>query len=591
MTFRYAFCIFLIFISNFKYLRTDNMYYDDDPIETENTIEATDATELNTLFINLKTPKAKTTKLTRGEIRNPSLTTTTETVSETTVLETKTEATFTSFSSTKSFINASTTPVKSGTSTLFYISLPSFAFDDVESTLAGSTLVSSRKHEEKSTAKHYVGYSIVSIKPASPEQLNEILAFELIGREYLFWSHRRVLDSPLTVVLPPNETDLRIILREHRVDYKIVLEEFQISFKDPDEDDATATIFPMPSLIAISFNVYLRYNFIMEYLEDLTKRYPEIARLIRIGKTVEDRNITLIEIKSFNSSNGRTGSILVEAGMHAREWLGVSVALYTIHELVEHAAANTDMLDGLVWYVLPVLNADGYEYSHTIDRYWKNNRRQYGDCYGVDLDRNFFTKQNIKDRSSQLNKYYCTDLYPGEKAVSEPEIRALVNFIKSKKDIKAYLSLHSGEAFIAYPWAYKNERTTEYEDVAKLAAAIKTAIESKDNSSEFAIGRLNLLCGQYEGAAIDWAKKQGIDFPLMISFKGGILENFDVKEDNLFETVVASFEGIHIVPQFLRNPQSIIIIKRKDNTYDNSNEIRSFSVYAIIWLVLRFFVL
>lgn len=104
----------------------------------------------------------------------------------------------------------------------------------------------------------------------------------------------------------------------------------------------------------------------MNYLRYLTKRYPEAARLIHIGKTVEDRNITVIEIKDSNSSSHKIGSILVEAGMHAREWLGVSVALYTIHELVEHAAANEEILNGLVWYVLPVLNADGYEYSHTV---------------------------------------------------------------------------------------------------------------------------------------------------------------------------------------------------------------------------------
>lgn len=70
---------------------------------------------------------------------------------------------------------------------------------------------------------------MVSIKPSSPEQLNEILEFELIGQDYLFWSHKRVLNSPLTVVLPPNETNMRIILREHRIDYKIVLEDFKKS--------------------------------------------------------------------------------------------------------------------------------------------------------------------------------------------------------------------------------------------------------------------------------------------------------------------------------------------------------------------------
>lgn len=40
-------------------------------------------------------------------------------------------------------------------------------------------------------------------------------------------------------------------------------------------------------------------------------------------------------------------------------------------------------------YILPVLNPDGYEYTHTHDRMWRKNRAQYGECIGVDLNRNF----------------------------------------------------------------------------------------------------------------------------------------------------------------------------------------------------------
>ena len=40
-------------------------------------------------------------------------------------------------------------------------------------------------------------------------------------------------------------------------------------------------------------------------------------------------------------------------------------------------------------YFLPVLNPDGYEYTHTHDRMWRKNRARYGECVGVDLNRNF----------------------------------------------------------------------------------------------------------------------------------------------------------------------------------------------------------
>lgn len=41
-------------------------------------------------------------------------------------------------------------------------------------------------------------------------------------------------------------------------------------------------------------------------------------------------------------------------------------------------------------HIVPVLNPDGYEYTHTQDRMWRKNRASYGgECVGVDLNRNF----------------------------------------------------------------------------------------------------------------------------------------------------------------------------------------------------------
>lgn len=41
-------------------------------------------------------------------------------------------------------------------------------------------------------------------------------------------------------------------------------------------------------------------------------------------------------------------------------------------------------------HIVPILNPDGYEYTHTCDRMWRKNRaRHEGVCVGVDLNRNF----------------------------------------------------------------------------------------------------------------------------------------------------------------------------------------------------------
>lgn len=42
------------------------------------------------------------------------------------------------------------------------------------------------------------------------------------------------------------------------------------------------------------------------------------------------------------------------------------VAIKLIHELVEHSELYPELLDGLDWIVVPILNIDGYIYSHEV---------------------------------------------------------------------------------------------------------------------------------------------------------------------------------------------------------------------------------
>lgn len=62
--------------------------------------------------------------------------------------------------------------------------------------------------------------------------------------------------------------------------------------------------------------------------------------------------------------------------IHAREWVTTPVALYAIHRLVEDLRdSDRDLLQNVDWIIMPLVNPDGYEYSHTdvsilTDFYW-----------------------------------------------------------------------------------------------------------------------------------------------------------------------------------------------------------------------------
>lgn len=56
--------------------------------------------------------------------------------------------------------------------------------------------------------------------------------------------------------------------------------------------------------------------------------------------------------------------VLIDGGIHAREWISVATALYCVHQLAENRSENCALLDKLDFVILPLVNADGYEYSH-----------------------------------------------------------------------------------------------------------------------------------------------------------------------------------------------------------------------------------
>lgn len=64
----------------------------------------------------------------------------------------------------------------------------------------------------------------------------------------------------------------------------------------------------------------------------------------------------------------------MEAMIHAREWVTTPVALYSVHRLVEDLRSeDRDLLEDVDWIILPLVNPDGYEYSHTHVRTSRHN--------------------------------------------------------------------------------------------------------------------------------------------------------------------------------------------------------------------------
>ena len=115
-------------------------------------------------------------------------------------------------------------------------------------------------------------------------------------------------------------------------------------------------------------------------------------------------------------------------GIHAREWISPASVTYIINELTENRDAHGEPVKYVDWYILPVMNPDGYEYSHRVDRLWRKNRHIDGRRTGTDLNRNFGYKWGGEGSSREP----CRETFAGSHSFSEPESAAVSSFIQSQ---------------------------------------------------------------------------------------------------------------------------------------------------------------
>lgn len=109
---------------------------------------------------------------------------------------------------------------------------------------------------------------------------------------------------------------------------------------------------------------WTKYNSLAEiytWLDDILAAYPTITESFIVGQSYEGRTIRGIKI-SYKSNNP---GVLIESNIHAREWITSATATWLINEfLTSTDELVRDLAENHDWYIVPVLNVDGFVYTH-----------------------------------------------------------------------------------------------------------------------------------------------------------------------------------------------------------------------------------
>lgn len=137
------------------------------------------------------------------------------------------------------------------------------------------------------------------------------------------------------------------------------------------------------------------------------------------------------------------------------------------------ANAGQTFFKSVTVVVAPVVNPDGYEYSHTNNVLWRKNRQRNSNpsCPGVDLNRNWSAGWGDPTGSSDNP---CSETYRGNESFSEPESQALRDLVLAWFDrLTLHLSIHSYGGYILYPWFYTKTDIAKQERLHKIAKRMR----------------------------------------------------------------------------------------------------------------------
>ncbi|XP_001354577.3 uncharacterized protein [Drosophila pseudoobscura] len=449
----------------------------------------------------------------------------------------------------------------------------------------------------------YDKYQIWRLKPQDEAQVRALEEFKK-GEDgvKMHWLKGPSLRGLTDVLVPPKMlVDFQGTLNYESIAHEVLIFDvgMAIAYEQSKEDYLHTTPVslqrpsrpkPKPTAVAkpgMTWNRYHTHDEIVQYLETMRMRHPQLVELIHIGRSYEGRPLIVVKIESKQSAlaanasasgykrpkrkrkSGQANAVFVEAGAHGLAWIGPATATWMISELLRLMKTNKsneelELIRNTTWYIMPVLNPDGYAYSHEYDRFWKKSRSQHMArapgglldsamtwlqqkrdpdkvCHGVDLDRNWLYHWGKRGSS----KAPCNEFYAGPAPFSEPETKAVSDFLMDQRtQIKLYISLQAYGQVVSYPVkansTFNSELLDDFLDVAMVGT---DGLRKKGSKSRYKVDASNDLIEQRSGCADAFAAYEiGIPFSYTIQLADNGVHGYLLPSSAIEPTARDAFE-------------------------------------------------
>ncbi|XP_023225761.1 carboxypeptidase B-like [Centruroides sculpturatus] len=398
---------------------------------------------------------------------------------------------------------------------------------------------------------NFTGHKLIGAFPSSEKEI-DVLRELRNNSDVDVWNAPSALYEKVNLLLTPEIADeVEEKLKDNGIDFYVVTNNIQ---KWIDQEKATNTPDLFEQIQDVSrfdLQKYHRLDEINVYLDEFAKLNGHMASVITIGHSAQNNPIKGLKIG--NPGNHNKPVIWIDAGIHSREWVAPATALFLIDHLWKKSSDSRvkKLLDTFDWYIIPVLNPDGYVHTWSGNRMWRKNRivsgsRFFQTCYGVDPNRNF--DADFGKAGTDSNP--CSDIYPGSAAFSENESRAVRDAIMPMRNrVKAYFTVHAYSQLWMIPYGYKRGTTKDF--LAQMTALQKAANAIVQKHGQwYRYGAIANTIYPASGSSTDWAyEKAGIKYSFALELRDKGQYGFLLPNSLIKPTAEETIEGIFAVAE------------------------------------------
>jgi len=411
--------------------------------------------------------------------------------------------------------------------------------------------------------KRYDGYQVYEVKAKDKLSFEVLIQLYHESSNYDFWTEPRGLDRSIQIMVAPAHQQTFVeIMQAFNIEYSIKFSNVQSLIDEGRKDINPASLLPKvhrgnsrEARYSLNWTSYSDYPAILEFINELVTKYPNLISSTKIGTTVQGNDILMVKI-STGGSNKK--SIVADAGIHAREWISPAFMSWLIHELVENYAAHPQYVDNLDWYLIPVLNPDGYRYTFAAngDRLWRKNRNPNAGspCIGTDLNRNYGYFWNTGGSSALP----CSDVYHGGAPWSQLESVAARDAILAITNGEVYVAMHSYSEDMLYPWGMTYDPAPNNAELDALGQAFVKAVKAVEGTPYISAQSSS---GLYiaSGCTDDWAMSTraeggpGIPYSYTLEMRPGPngASGFQLPANQILPNNLELWEGFKVIADFV----------------------------------------